>query len=169
MPNTLLLSIPQPLSLLLIGVVVVLFIGWIFLPQKGLLALIEKYQQANEKIDLEHTLKYLYDCEYKKIDCKKKDLQKKLDLSDEKLNELIERLLHLDLLTEENDTLKLTDRGRSYALRIIRIHRIWEQYLADSTGIEPDEWHYEADKALTHTETLFLRKKAKCHSLSENH
>ncbi len=147
MSNIFLITIPQPLFLLLIGIIVVLFIGWIFLPEKGLLALIEKYQQANEKTDLEHTLKYLYDCEYKNIVCKEKKLQEKLDLSDEKFKELIEKLVHLDLLTEENGMLKLTDRGRSYSLRIIRIHRIWEQYLADTTGVEPNEWHYEADKA----------------------
>ncbi len=147
MLKILLITIPQPLSFLMIGVVVILFIGWIFLPQKGLLALIEKYQQANEKIELEHTLKYLYDCEYKNILCQKKDLKEKLNLSDEKFKELIERLVNLDLLIEEGEILNLTDRGRSYSLRIIRIHRIWEQYLADTTGVEPDLWHYQADKA----------------------
>jgi len=40
----------------------------------------------------------------------------------------------------------LTTEGRSYALRIIRIHRLWERYLADETGVSAIEWHQEAEK-----------------------
>jgi DtxR family Mn-dependent transcriptional regulator len=40
----------------------------------------------------------------------------------------------------------LTDEGRSYALRIIRVHRLWEQHLADETGLREIEWHAEAEQ-----------------------
>ncbi len=142
---TLLLAL-RPLFLLLVGLAIVLFLIWIFLPEKGLIAFIEKSKRANEKIHLEDTLKFLFDYEYKNKICTKKKVQEKLELPDDKLDALVERLVNLDLIVSENEQLKLTDRGRSYALRIIRVHRIWEQYLADETGVEAIDWHTEADK-----------------------
>jgi len=41
--------------------------------------------------------------------------------------------------------ISLTDTGRSYSLRIIRVHRIWERYLADETSVAQADWHKEAD------------------------
>jgi len=40
----------------------------------------------------------------------------------------------------------LTADGRSYALRVIRIHRLWERFLADHTGVSESQWHHEADR-----------------------
>jgi DtxR family Mn-dependent transcriptional regulator len=41
---------------------------------------------------------------------------------------------------------RLTNKGRQYALRLIRIHRLWEHYLAERTGISESEWHGQADQ-----------------------
>ena len=41
---------------------------------------------------------------------------------------------------------ELTNEGRSYALRMIRVHRLWERYLADETGLAETEWHRRAEK-----------------------
>ena len=43
-----------------------------------------------------------------------------------------------------------TPDGRSYALRIIRIHRLWERYLSDETGFDPPVWHQQAELRETH-------------------
>jgi DtxR family Mn-dependent transcriptional regulator len=40
----------------------------------------------------------------------------------------------------------LTQQGRSYALRVLRTHRLWERYLADRTGVSPSEWHPRAEE-----------------------
>jgi len=42
--------------------------------------------------------------------------------------------------------LNLTSDGRSYALRIIRVHRLWEKYLADETSVSENEWHQKAEE-----------------------
>ncbi len=39
----------------------------------------------------------------------------------------------------------LTPAGRNYALHIIRVHRLWERYLADETGYLATEWHDQAE------------------------
>jgi len=44
-------------------------------------------------------------------------------------------------------------------LRIVRIHRIWERYLADQTSISPADWHNEAcriEHLVTEEETEIL-------------
>ncbi len=40
----------------------------------------------------------------------------------------------------------LTDQGREYALHIVRTHRLLERYLADRTGVLPEDWHGEAER-----------------------
>ena len=44
------------------------------------------------------------------------------------------------------DELQLTDAGREHALRIVRAHRIYEQYLAEHSGYAPAEWHERAHR-----------------------
>ena len=45
-----------------------------------------------------------------------------------------------------NDTLALTEKGCMHALRLIRAHRIYEQYLAEHSGYAPSEWHERAHR-----------------------
>ena len=52
----------------------------------------------------------------------------------------------MGLLISHHETLQLSSEGRSYALRIIRIHRLWEKYLADETGVDEREWHHSAEE-----------------------
>ena len=56
------------------------------------------------------------------------------------------RLDLLDLLDHDDGTLRLTAEGRREALRVIRIHRLWERYLADETGLDAREWHAHAER-----------------------
>jgi DtxR family Mn-dependent transcriptional regulator len=44
----------------------------------------------------------------------------------------------------------LTAEGRSYALRVIRVHRLWERFLADRTGVAESQWHHQADRKEHH-------------------
>ena len=44
------------------------------------------------------------------------------------------------------DELQLTDAGREHALRIVRAHRIYEQYLAEHSGYAPAEWPQRAHR-----------------------
>ena len=42
------------------------------------------------------------------------------------------------VLSESKDgkrVYQLTDAGRRYALRVVRIHRLWERYLSDDAGM----------------------------------
>ncbi len=52
----------------------------------------------------------------------------------------------MGLLISHHETLQLSSEGRSYALRIIRVHRLWEKYLADETGVDERDWHHSAEE-----------------------
>lgn len=154
--NTILLLATKPMAMITIGILLIALVGYLFLPEKGLLAYFQKTKKLNQRIKMEDTLKFLFNCEYKKEGVqtskneKIKRLAKHLNDSESEVKELIKRLEEMDLVKLSGEELKLTDSGRSYALRIIRIHRVWEQYLADETSVHNTQWHHQADK-IEHT------------------
>jgi DtxR family Mn-dependent transcriptional regulator len=60
--------------------------------------------------------------------------------------ELMNWLLTRDLVRSEGQVFVLTPAGKEYALRVIRAHRLWEQYLAEETGYSEVEWHGQAEE-----------------------
>lgn len=134
-----------PGTLIIIGLLMLVLLGWIFWPQKGLLAIITRMRMNTLKVQLEDALKFLFDCEYKNISCGLNSIAGNLNISTNKTTTILERLQVMGLIEPLGDSFHLTDSGRSYALRVIRVHRIWERYLADETSIDPKKWHGEAD------------------------
>lgn len=144
--NMILLSI-QPLYVLPIGTVLLLALLWIFWPNHGAMAQIAKYRENNQRVLLEDALKFIFDCEYHKILCSQHKLSDHLNISNEKTTALVQKLTDLNLIgTPTTQSLQLTQTGRSYALRVVRIHRVWERYFADKTSVRPEQWHIAADK-----------------------
>ena len=61
----------------------------------------------------------------------------------------LEKVIGAIVLTKEitaNEQLKLTEKGEQHALKLIRAHRIYEQYLAEHSGYAPTEWHERAHR-----------------------
>ena len=61
----------------------------------------------------------------------------------------LEKAIGAIVLTKEitaNEQLKLTEKGEQHALKLIRAHRIYEQYLAEHSGYAPTEWHQRANR-----------------------
>ena len=143
----------HPGVMLLLGLIVLALLLWLFYPGNGGLARLSKIRKNNQRVLLEDALKDMFDCEYRDEVCGLNSLAGNLNISADQCSQLIERLDALGLISESERSISLTSRGRSYALRIIRVHRIWESYLADETGLEPAEWHREAD-TLEHQVTI---------------
>jgi DtxR family Mn-dependent transcriptional regulator len=99
-----------------------------------------------EKTLIEDILKQLYHVEYSGRQASLNDMAGAMKLKDEKLIALLEKTTDLNLISNENGSLKLTDQGKEYALRIVRTHRLWEKYLSEKTGIDKLEWHGRAEK-----------------------
>jgi Mn-dependent transcriptional regulator len=135
----------QPVMALVLGLVAVGVLNWVFWPKKGLLARLGKVRMSSQRVLLEDTLKYLFDCEYKGIACNLNSAAGNLNISADQMAKLMAHLKDMGLVVFEGHNIHLTDTGKSYALRIVRVHRIWERFLADETGVQHMDWHGEAD------------------------
>ncbi len=115
-------------------------------PRRGLLWHWARGRRATERVRIEDALKHLYDCEYTRDSATLDSLGGALEIGRDEAVRLTARLEALGLLTAEHRRLKLTPEGCSYALRVIRIHRLLESYLAERTGVGESEWHQRADQ-----------------------
>lgn len=143
----------EPLMLLIAGTIGVLIFILVFYPNKGIIAVWKKSNYANKKVLIEDALKYLYNCEYNNSTCSLNGIAGNLSISADEATDIISRLESMGLVSAKKDELNLTSDGRSYALRVIRVHRLWEKYLADETSVAENEWHQKAEE-IEHTLTL---------------
>jgi len=143
----------EPLMLLIAGTIGVLIFTLLFYPNKGIIAVWKKSNYANKKVLIEDALKYLYNCEYNNSTCSLNGIAGNLSISADDATDIISRLESMGLVSVKKDELNLTSDGRSYALRVIRVHRLWEKYLADETSVAENEWHQKAEE-IEHILTL---------------
>lgn len=52
-----------------------------------------------------------------------------------------------ELVIFQSGSLRLTGAGETYATHLIRAHRLWEQFLAQTSGVPASQWHAQADRA----------------------
>ncbi len=133
-------------GLLLIGSFILLLFFMVFYPDKGLLATLKRSRYANQKVLLEDALKFLYNCEYNNIPCTLNSIAGNLNISADASAEIVAKLQNMGLLNTSREFLSLTSEGKSYALRIIRVHRLYEKFLADETSMNEREWHKTAEE-----------------------
>lgn len=129
-------------TLLVLVIVLKLKIWAAIFPDKG---------QKN-KVLKENILKHLFHIEHNGGMTEINDVVKVLKIVDKKCFDLIERMTQDHLIEFSQNTIKLTPAGRAYALKIIRVHRLWEKYLSEKTGIHKGEWHDRAE-LMEHTIT----------------
>jgi DtxR family Mn-dependent transcriptional regulator len=102
-------------------------------------------RKATERVLIEDALKHLFDCEYKARTATLESVSGALAVSGGRAAEILSRLEERELVTWSQRGYELTAEGRGYALRVVRIHRLWERYLSDHTGLAPERWHDEAE------------------------
>ncbi|RLD30106.1 MAG: DNA-binding protein [Bacteroidetes bacterium] len=139
---------------------VISFLGYLlFRPRKGWFWLIKNNLKSNEKIVIEDVLKHLYHSENSGKEDNVNALTRALKFKDSIIVDVIKKMAINELIQFDGDILKLTNSGRDYALRIVRVHRLWEKYLAEKTGYDKKEWHEMAESKeheLSNEETNLL-------------
>lgn len=135
----------NPLLALLVSIALILFFLLLFIPKSGWISKWRKIKKSSKKELLEDILKYLYNTEYNNGVIITQNLARDLNISDEAAKSYLEQLQQMKLIEKERENIVLTSEGKSYALRIIRVHRLWEKYLADHTGVKETEWHHLAE------------------------
>jgi DtxR family Mn-dependent transcriptional regulator len=136
----------DPLASLMVGLVIILFLIWVYLPGKGLLAHWKRSKKNTHRVLIEDSLKHLYNCEYNGINCTLNSVAGNLSISADEAAKVVKKLEELELITSHDSGISLTPEGRAYALRIIRTHRLWEKYLADETSVGEEDWHIAAEE-----------------------
>ena len=135
----------NPVLGLVLGTTVVIVLLVMIYPRKGILSRMKRATKDKERVLIEDTLKHLFDFQNKNLLPTKESIKGILNISNKKVNELLDKLISLNLINQNGDVYLLAEEGRSYALKVIRIHRLWESYLADKTGVNPKEWLLEAE------------------------
>ena len=58
----------------------------------------------------------------------------------------IDHLVKSNFISKNQLIISLTEKGISEAMRIVRLHRLWELYLNESMNIAPDHVHDSAEQ-----------------------
>ena len=139
-------EVSDPFLALLVATILALVAFLILRPARGYLWRWIRARKATERVLIEDALKHLFDCEYKRRMATLQSLSGALATSGARAAELLERLQERELVVWSERGYELTQEGRRYALRIVRIHRLWERFLSDHTGLAPEDWHDEAER-----------------------
>ena len=137
----------EPISAIIIGLLILLIIALVMWPKKGLVAIWKRNIWNAKKILNEDALKLLYQLEEESIPSTISEVEKALKISSSKADTLIITLEKTGLITIVDNKIELTTEGRNYSLQVIRNHRLWEKFLADETGTKETDWHTEAEHA----------------------
>lgn len=135
----------NPLTALFFAAMLTLIIGIIFFPRRGLASRIRRSKLDSKRVLIEDALKHIYDCEYNQRHSSLNSVAGTLSITTDAAAKLLARLEEMGLIISKPDSIHLTTDGRSYALRVIRIHRVWEKYLSEETGVSEKDWHHEAE------------------------
>lgn len=136
----------DPLASLVAAVAVLVLAAVLFWPTWGVADRWRRARAASERVRIEDALKHLWDAEYRQQPASLESLAGALGLRGRDTATVVERLGGLDLVRYGERGLQLTLEGQRAALRLIRIHRLWERYLADETGLDAREWHARAER-----------------------
>ena len=105
----------------------------------------KKSLYSSERVVSEDVLKHIYHCEYGQRTATVQSLSGTMAMSPDEITNVLRKIEARELISVEGASLELTSKGREYALRVIRAHRLWERYLAEETGHSESEWHKEAE------------------------
>lgn len=136
----------NPVFALLIGLGMMVIVGVIFWPQSGLFWKLRKRQELTEKVLIEDTLKYIFKCERNQKTATVESLAGALSTSLAHASEILALTQAKGLLELSENSFSLTDAGKRTATQIVRAHRLWERYLADTTGFDEGDWHRQAER-----------------------
>ncbi len=136
----------DPIFSLIIFSIIIIVLGIIFWPGKGLLTRLRQAREDKMRILLEDCLKFLHDCEYREKSCKRNDIASTFSISADDAEALLKRLVSAGLVKSSGQRIQLTESGKSHALQIVRIHRLLEKYLAEETSLAEAEWHQAAEE-----------------------
>ncbi|MBZ0266603.1 DtxR family transcriptional regulator, partial [bacterium] len=119
-------------------------LGLVFGRRAG--ALTATLSSRRRRVLLEDALKHLHDVEYRGLHASVESLAGAVEVPGDLAVSVVAALEAEGLIERSGASLRLTEEGRSHARRIVRIHRLWEKWLAERTGVDKTRWHALAEK-----------------------
>ncbi len=137
---------------MVVSAALIFFLSFLLAPGKGEIARHIQKIRLSHKVAYENILKTLYSMEEEdgRTDRLRpaKELRKRRHLSRRKMRRVLSTLLRKKLITRFGGTpdgFLLTETGRKEAKRLVRVHRLWEQYLSQHLQIAEDHLHDDAE------------------------
>jgi DtxR family Mn-dependent transcriptional regulator len=118
---------------------------WLFRAERGVFWRWRRTRQLTERVLGEDALKHIHRCERYGQQATVDSLAGAIQISTDEVVALLNQLQDHGLVEMEEGGFRLTPKGHTYALHIIRAHRLWERYLAEETGYASEDWHDQAD------------------------
>lgn len=118
----------------------------LFAPKKGYVSIRRKVKQNERQIHEENVLKTLHQLsEEDKNSVKVTDLLQKRKIPSKKLDFALDNLIKKDFVSETEDYFELSETGKKEAIRVVRLHRLWELYLTQRMNFKEDHIHGTAE------------------------
>jgi DtxR family Mn-dependent transcriptional regulator len=136
----------DPLMALLAGIALLTAAGLVFWPEAGLFWRLQKRRELTEKVLIEDALKYILKCDRNQKTVSLEGLAGMLSINPGHVTEILTLTQDRGLVEISESNFRLTEAGRRTATQIVRAHRLWERYLADSTGYQENDWHQQAER-----------------------
>ncbi len=136
----------QPIIALTLFFTLGVLLFLLFRPSVGWYWLLKKGQKNNDKIIIEDILKQLFHAEEERFEMGLNALLGGLKIQEKNLLPILETMQSSGLIKSEKGRYSLLPPGREYALKIIRVHRLYEKYLSEKTGFDKTEWHGKAEE-----------------------
>lgn len=127
-------------------------LSFVFAPRRGMLSRYLKSLKNRNKILLENILKAIY--QYNERNNQKEELGLAISASDilsirnfdtNLLDAGIKKLIKQGYIDQIESNFYLTSEGKRESKRIVRLHRLWEQYLLKRTTIDTEHVHSGAE------------------------
>lgn len=135
----------NPLIAMLVGLIFLGVVALVFWPDRGIVSRLKRLRQMNQRALKEDALKHIYKLEARDAAPTLKNIAGMLRIKPDEATELLAEMEKLELINVQGDQIRLTAAGAQAALHVIRAHRMWERYLADTTGYREAEWHDQAE------------------------
>ena len=117
----------------------------LFAPQRGIVSRWRIKRKQELRIVIEDILKLLTRTSKQKSTAIDQIARRSIH-SPEALRKWLNKMQKLGLVQLNNDEVCLTENGSLRANQLIRAHRLWEVYLVEELGLNPDQIHEEAEK-----------------------
>jgi manganese/zinc/iron transport system permease protein len=122
-------------------------ISFLIAPKSGIISRYFSRKKYLKKTHQDHLMKALYKAkEGGKAGLPIEEIYELYPYQKAETTKSINQLIKVGYITKNQQVINLTEAGTSDAMRIVRLHRLWELYLNESMNIAPDHVHDSAEQ-----------------------